>query len=71
MNIRFAHTLNHVYTLSLYNSVNQLISKMGFVNGANGLLQIPRTRPMGTGLYIVEIIDQNTNERFVQKVIFE
>ena len=71
MNILFSNAPLHVYTISLFNSVDQLVSQLSYVNGASGLLQIPRSGTMGTGVYIVEIIDQDTHERFVQKVILQ
>ena len=70
LKIDFGNTNNHVYKISLYNSVNQLISEATFLSGINNQLQIARTKAMNTGMYIVRIIDQNNNEQFTQKVIF-
>ncbi|MGH2647560.1 MAG: T9SS type A sorting domain-containing protein, partial [Ginsengibacter sp.] len=70
LNIDFRNTNNHVYKISIYNAVNQLVKEATFISGVNNQLQLTRTKAMGTGMYIVRIIDQNNDEQFTQKVIF-
>ena len=70
LKIDFGNTSNHTYKISLYNSVNQLMSEATFRSGVNNQLQIARTKSMSTGLYILQIIDENNNEQYTQKIIF-
>ena len=70
LNINLANTNNHVYKISLYNAVNELVREASFMSGISNHLQIARTKGMGSGMYIVRIIDENNNEQFSQKVIF-
>ena len=70
LNIDFGISNNHVYKISLYNSVDQLMSESTFRTGVNNQLQIARTKSMSTGLYILQIIDETNNERYTQKIVF-
>ncbi|HVZ97099.1 MAG TPA: T9SS type A sorting domain-containing protein [Chitinophagaceae bacterium] len=70
LRIDFSKAANHEYKISLFNSLNQLMTESIFVSGVNSQVQIARTKTMSTGIYILQIVDENTGEQFTHKVIF-
>ncbi len=70
LNIDFARAASHEFKVSLFNPLNQLMTESVFVSGVNSHMQITRSKAMSTGIYILQIIDENTGEQFTQKVIF-
>ncbi len=71
INIDFKNSQNHVYKISLLNTINQLIKDATFTSGFSNTLQIARTKAMSPGMYIVRIVDITNNEEFSQKIILK
>lgn len=61
----------HNYKVSLYNMVNQVISET-FINSLNNQsTQIARTSSMPHGIYIVKCVDLETNQVYIQRLLFK
>lgn len=71
INIKIKNSQNHSFKISLYNSINQLIKETSLIGGTNSELQIPRTKSMSRGMYIIRIIDEAGNEQFTKKIILK
>ena len=70
LNINFLSANNHTYQISLSNILNQKVKEIIFNTENGNKLQIKRSGNMSGGIYIIHIIDLNTNEVFSRKVIF-
>ncbi len=61
----------HNYKVSLYNLVNQVISEI-FINGDNSpITQITRKPSMPNGVYILKCVDLETNQVYIQRLLFK
>ncbi len=70
LTIDFKNSVSHEYKISLLNMLNQGIWKMNCLTGLNNTIQIHRPESVGKGIYILKVIDMNTNEEFSEKIIF-
>lgn len=70
VNVEFNRPDNHIYKVSLLNMLNQNVKEFSFQNGNGNRLQIRRSKGMSDGMYILRLIDMNTNEEFSYKIIF-
>lgn len=70
LNIGFNSSETHVYKITLLTTLNQVVKEAKFTGGNNNTLQIMRTKNMDRGMYILKIVDLNSNEETTQKVIF-
>lgn len=71
LNVVFTNQPGHNYKITLLTSLNQVVKEIKFANGYNNNLQINRTKYMQSGMYILKILDVNSNEELTQKVIFK
>ncbi len=71
INIDFRNSQNHVYKISLVNTISQLMKEATFTSGFSNTLQISRTKAMSPGMYIVRIVDVTSNEEFLQRIILK
>ncbi len=69
--IDFHNVNNHVYRITLLNTLNQTLKQIDFRSGVNNSIQIRRTKNMVAGFYIIRILDVNTNQEFSEKLIFK
>lgn len=58
------------YKVVLMTLNSQVISQQDFVKGLNGKLVVKRDKNWSNGLYLLRIIDVNTNTESIQKIIF-
>ena len=70
LNLTFTNQIGRNYKITLLTSSNQLVKEIKFASSSNSNLQIYRTVNMPSGLYILKILDINSNEEVTQKVIF-
>ena len=70
LNLTFTNQIGRNYIITLLTSSNQLVKEIKFASSINSNLQINRTVNMPSGLYILKILDINSNEEITQKVIF-
>ena len=70
LNLTFTNQIGRNYKITLLTSSNQLVKEIKFASSSNSNLQINRTVNMPSGLYILKILDINSNEEITQKVIF-
>lgn len=70
LNLTFTNQIGRNYKITLLTSSNQLVKEIKFASSSNSNLQINRTVNMPSGLYILKILDINSNEEVTQKVIF-
>ncbi len=70
LNIVFTNQTSRVFKITLSNSLNQMVLEINFTNRYNNKLQINRTENMRSGMYILKVVDFNSNEVVTQKVIF-
>jgi len=70
LTVNFNTGLKSEYRVTLLNMLNQGVYETSFISGNNNILQIPRSKSMGKGIYILKIFNLNTNEEFSEKIIF-
>lgn len=70
LNLTFTNQIGRNYKITLLTSSDQLIKEIKFTTRNNSNLQIKRTGNMPSGMYILKILDINSNEELTQKVIF-
>ena len=68
--ISFDAGRKHTYKIIILNTMNQVISQQLFTTEGKGLVEIQRPASSGKGMYILRIIDMDTNEEFAEKLIF-
>jgi hypothetical protein len=68
--IGFEVSGRHNYKVKLLNMVNQGVFESTFSTTNNGRMIIPRTKIIQKGIYILKVIDLNTQEEFAEKIIF-
>ena len=71
LTLNFNNALKCEYKVTLLNMLNQGVYETSFVAGSNGLLQIPRSKSIGKGIYILRIFNLISNEEFSEKIIFQ
>jgi len=72
LTLDFKQQTNHAFKVVLLNTMNQVVKEVNYNNSRDGgSLQIRRTKDMGTGLYVLKVMDMVTNEVVVQKLLFE
>ncbi len=70
LNIGFTNQRISRYKITLLTSLNQVVKEIKFISGYNNNLQIVRTKNMSRGMYVLKIVNLNTNEELTQKIIF-
>lgn len=71
LSVKFNTTETHQYKITMLNMLNQAVYQRDFTTANSNIMQIPRTQSMGKGIYVLRVIDMNSNEEFSQKVIFQ
>ena len=62
---------NHRYKLMLYNNSNQVIQQNVFFTSGNGILTLHRPAGIARGMYLLKVIDLDTNERYLCNILFQ
>ena len=70
LTVNFNSTIKSEYKVTLLNLLNQTVYESSFITGNNNVLQIPRSKSIGKGVYVLKIFNLNTNEQFSEKIIF-
>ena len=70
INIDFIKRDLKTYHISLANVLNQKVKEIKFLNNGEKLL-IHRTKEMTSGMYVIQILNSETNEEFSQKIILK
>ncbi len=68
--IDFKNLDSHVYKITLMNLNNQVINEQTFNSSLNKKLEMKRSKVLSNGIYILRIVDTNTNQEHNQKIIF-
>ena len=68
--IDFNNLNGHAYKITLMNLNNQVVSEEVFNSSINRKLEMKRSKALSNGIYILRIIDSNTNQEHNQKIIF-
>ncbi len=68
--IDFKNLNGHAYKITLMNLNNQVVSEEVFNSSINKKLEMKRNKALSNGIYILRIIDSNTNQEHNQKIIF-
>lgn len=72
LTVVFKEQATHAYRVILLNSLNQPVKMFDHKSMSEGSsLQIRRAGNIGTGIYVLKIVDLVTNEAFTRKVIFQ
>ncbi len=69
--IDFKNLESHVYKITLMNINNQVIREETFNSSINKKLEMKRNKFLSNGIYLLRIVDSNTNQEYNQKVIFK
>ncbi len=70
LTVNFNSTTKSEYKVTLLNLLNQAVYQTSFITVNNNVLQIPRSKTIGKGIYVLKIFNLNTNEQFSEKIIF-
>ncbi len=70
LTLEFSSVPNHQYKIKLVNLMSQTVKEMDFKGNGRSKIDIKRINTIGSGVYIVKIIDLTSNEESSQKIIF-
>jgi hypothetical protein len=68
--VQFSQVAGHRYRLQLLNALNQVILEKAVPTEAAGQLVVKRPGQVGAGVYFVRLVDTDTHESSVQKLVF-
>lgn len=68
--VRFQKNDNHLYKITIFNTVHQQMASLMYRNNSGNDLEIHRSSVYSDGMYIVKILDTQTGNSYTQKIIF-
>jgi hypothetical protein len=71
LTITFGANRNHRYVVRLLNAVKQVITESTFTTSDGNTLVMRRPAAAGNGVYLLQVIDTETNQVFTEKVILQ